>query len=125
MKKIFVFGTLLFLWSCATPLEYDHSKFSITPSVKLLNINTNNTVRERDGQLFAQVSGVSSKNQAVYYKIEWFDANGMKISTKLAQWKKVNLRENEDFIWNTAAPSKRAIDYRVYITNNIGNGIIE
>lgn len=125
MKKIFIFSALLFLWSCAAPLEYDHEKFSINPDVKFLDINTHNTIRERDGQMLAQISGVSKKNQSVYYKVEWFDINGMKISTRLAQWKKVNLRENAEFFWNVAAPSKRAVTYRVYITDDIGNGIIE
>lgn len=126
MKKIFVFCTLLLLCSCTTtPLEYDNTKFSINPDVKLLNINTNSTTRERDGQLLAQVSGVSRKNQAVYYKFEWFDANDMKISTSLSQWKKVNLIKDTDFFWNAVAPTKRAITYRVYITNNIGNGLIK
>lgn len=125
MRKIFIFSVLLFLWSCATPLEYDHTKFSISPDVKLLNINTSNTIRERDGQMLVQVSGSGRKNQSVYYKIEWFDVNGMNISTKLAQWKKVNLRRNAEFFWNVTAPSKRAVTYKVYITDDIGNGIIE
>lgn len=124
MKKIFILSTLLFMWSCAS-LEYDHAKFSIDSDVYLLNINTNNAVRERDGQMLVQVSGTSARNQSVYYKIEWFDANGMKVSTSLAQWKKVNLRENAEFFWNAAAPSRRAVNYRVYITDDIGNGIIE
>lgn len=124
MKNIFICAALMLLLSCTT-LEYDREKFSINPDVKLLNINTQNTVRERDGQVLVQVAGVSKKNQSVYYKIEWFDANGMKISTTLSQWKKVNLRENAEFFWNAAAPSKRAATYRVYITDDIGNGIIE
>lgn len=125
MKKMLAFCSLLFLWSCATSLEYNHMVFSINPDVKLLSINTNSTIRERDKQMLAQVSGISRNNQSVYYKIEWFDVNGMKISTSLAQWKKVNLRENAEFIWNAVAPSKRAATYRVYITDDIGNGIIE
>lgn len=84
-----------------------------------------NTIRERDGQMLVQVSGSGRKNQSVYYKIEWFDVNGINISTKLAQWKKVNLRRNAEFFWNVAAPSKRAVTYKVYITDDIGNGIIE
>lgn len=127
MKKILTFCALLFLCSCAAsvPPEYDHAAFSIAPDVKLLSIRTNSMVRERDGQMMAQVSGTAKKNQAVYYKVEWFDAYGMKISTSLSQWKKVNLRKNAEFIWSSAAPSKRAATYRVYITDDIGNGIIE
>ena len=125
MKKIFIFSAFLFLWSCATPLEYDRSKISIDPDVKLLSINTNSAVRERDAQMLAQVSGISDKNQSVYYKFEWFDGNGIKISTSLSQWKKANLRENAEFFWNAVSPSRRAVTYRVYITDDIGNGIIE
>lgn len=124
MKKIFIFIALLFAWACAS-FEYDHAKFSIASDVYLLNINTSNVVRERDGQMLVQVAGTSARNQSVYYKIEWFDANGMRISTSLAQWKKVNLRENAEFFWNATAPSRRAATYRVYITDDIGNGIIE
>ncbi|MBR6355961.1 MAG: YcfL family protein [Alphaproteobacteria bacterium] len=125
MRKFLLSLMFLGVAACATPLEYDKAKFSISPAVKLLNINSNAAMRERDGQVMAQVSGTSSKNQAVYYKVEWFDANGMKISTSLAQWKKVNLRENSEFFWKAAAPSQRAATYRVYITDDIGKGIIE
>lgn len=109
MRKIFIFSILLFLWSCATPLEYDHTKFSISPDVKLLNINTSNTIRERDGQMLVQVSGSGSKNQSVYYKIEWFDVNGMNISTKLAQWKKSICAEMPNFSGMRQLPPKEQL----------------
>ena len=124
MKKIVLFGALLFLFACAS-LTYDRTKFWISPDVKLLSITAQETVRSRDGQMFAQIYGVSKKDQSVYYKIEWFDENSMKVSTSLSQWKKVNLRENMEFLWNAAAPSVRAVAYRVYVTDDIGNGIIE
>ena len=125
MKKSFIFAAWMFICACATPLMYDQAKFSISSDVKLLNITTQSSTRERDGQTQAQVIGVSAKNQTVYYKTEWFDANGFKISTTLNQWKKANLRKDAEFIWNFVAPSPRAVAYRVYISNNIGNGIIE
>ena len=124
MKKIFMFALLL-LCACTTPLQYDRSKFLIASDVGFLSINTNNTIRERDGQLLAQISGISTKDQSIYYKVVWFDVNGMKISTSLTQWKKVNLRENAEFFWTVVAPSKRAMTYKVYITDNIGNGLIK
>ncbi len=125
MKKIFAGSMIFLLWACATPLEYDRAKFSINPDVRLLNINTNNTVRPRDGQMLVQILGTAADDQSVYYKVEWFDVNGMRISTTLSQWKKVNLRENDEFIWSAAAPSRRAATYRVYVTDDIGDGIIE
>lgn len=124
MKKILYYSLILFLSACAT-LEYDHTKFFIHPDVKLLSIQTNSMIRERDGQMIVQVIGVSRKNQSVYYKVEWFDKNNMKISTTLTQWKKVNLRENSEFTWNAVSPSRRAISYRVQIAEDIGNGIID
>ena len=125
MYKLLVCALLLLQTSCASKLDYDHSKLLIDPDVKLYSISTNSAWRDRDGQLSVQVSGVSGKNQSVYYKINWFDENGMKISTSLSQWKKVNLRENADFYWKAQAPSKRAVSYRVNITDDIGDGIIE
>lgn len=125
MKKLFIFAFVLFLCSCATPMQYDHTKFSVSPDVKLLAIEANSMVRARDGQMSVQVSGMSEKNQSVYYKTEWFDINGMRISTSLSQWKKVNLHKNIEFVWNATAPSKRATSYKVYITDDIGKGIID
>ena len=77
MNKIIAFCAVLLLFACAAPLEYDRAKFSINPDVKFSAINSNSNIRERDGQVVAQVMGISAKNQAVYYKVEWFDANGM------------------------------------------------
>ena len=74
MKKIFVVAFLLFLASCASHMMYDQTIFSISSDVKLVAINTNSTVRERDGQMLAQVMGISKTNQSVYYKFVWFDA---------------------------------------------------
>ncbi len=125
MKKIILFSVFLFLGACATPLEYDHEKISVDSGVNLSAVNTQSRIRERDGQILAQISGTAASNQSVYYKFEWFDSNGMKISTGLSRWKKVNLRKNVEFFWNAAAPSKRAVAYKVYITDDIGNGIIE
>lgn len=125
MRKLFIFTFVLFLCSCAAPMQYDHTKFSVSPDVKLLAIDANSTVRARDGQMSVQVSGMSEKNQSVYYKTEWFDINGMRISTSLSQWKKVNLHKNIEFVWNATAPSKRATSYKVYITDDIGKGIID
>ena len=125
MNKIIAFCAVLLLFACAAPLEYDRAKFSINPDVKFSAINSNSNIRERDGQVVAQVMGISAKNQAVYYKVEWFDANGMNISSSLSAWKKVNLFKNSEFIWKAVAPSKRASAYRIYITDDVGNGIIE
>lgn len=125
VRKLLIMVMFLGVVACATPLEYDRDKINLNPDVKMLNINTNNSTRERDGQMFVQVSGISAKNQSVYYKINWFDVNGMVVPTSLSQWKKVNLRENAEFIWNGVSPSKKAIKYRVQITDDIGNGIIE
>ena len=124
MKKLFIYGMLSLLCACTT-LEYDKEKISLDSDVDLLYINSTTAIRERDGQVLLQISGTSGEDQTVYYKVEWFDINGMKISTSLAQWKKVNLREDAEFFWKVVSPSPRDATYRVYITDNIGDGIIE
>ena len=89
------------------------------------SISSVSNVRERDGQVLVQVQGVSSKNQSVYYKVEWFDYNFINISSGLSRWKRANLRENMDFLWKMVAPSKRAVSYKIYITQDIGDGLLD
>lgn len=125
MKKLFIYAVVAILCSCTTPLEYNRDIFSINPSVKLMNINSTATVRERDGQAIAQIMGTSRTNQTIFYKIEWFDANGIKINSTLSRWKKVNLHKNAEFFWKATSPSRRAVSYRVYLSDTIGDGIIE
>ena len=124
MKKVLLFFVWLLLSACAS-LKYDNAKFWVDSDVKLSSISAYDTIRERDGQMLLQISGVSRKNQSVYYKVEWFDGSGVKISTSLSQWKRVNLHENVEFFWNAMAPSRRATNYKVYVTDNIGNGLIQ
>lgn len=124
MKKIILCLALAFLWSCAS-FKYDVDKFSIGEDVELTSINATSSVRERDGQMFVQIRGVSADDQTIYYRVDWFDHNDMKLSTLLSGWKKVNLRENAEFIWKVTSPSKRAVSYRVYITDDLGNGLFD
>lgn len=124
MKKTLLGISLLCLAGCASQLEYDRSVFSIKPDVELNYIDAISSVREKDGQVFVQVSGQAPSTQTVYYKTEWFDANGMKITSNLSKWKNTKLIENMDFTWKMIAPSKRATSYKVYIVDELGDGII-
>lgn len=124
MKKILMACVALILCGCAT-LEYNRAVFFIDPDVKLQSIDATSSVRERDGQTLLQIVGQSRKNQAVYYKVEWFDETGIRVNSSISAWKKVNLFEDMEFIWRTTSPSRRAVGYRVYITDDIGDGIIE
>ena len=123
MKKLFLCVCLL-LAGCAG-FEYDRTVFSITDDVRLTQISDSSIVRETDGQITVQVRGFSPKRQFVYYKAEWFDGHGIKINTSLTQWKRVQLPEEMDFTWTLAAPTPKAVAYRIYITKNIGKGMIE
>ena len=118
-----LFLLFMLLAGCSS-LEYDKETLYLHSSVSLEKINVTMSQRERDSQLFVQVRGIPSSNQAVYYKIDWYDATGMKIPTALSQWKRVNLIEDIDFSWKMPAPTKGAVNYKVYITTDIGNGII-
>ena len=124
MKKLALLACL-FLFGCSgTHLEYDHSVFSISPDVKLTFIDAVSNIRDRDSQMTVQVRGEAPKTQTVYYKTEWFDQNGMKISTTLTSWKNTKLIENLEFTWHMTAPTKRAAAYKVYIVKELGDGII-
>lgn len=124
MKKLLLLTVLILSGCSSTHLEYDRSVFSIKPDVELNYIDAISNVREKDGQVFVQVSGQAPSTQTVYYKTEWFDANGMKITSNLSKWKNTKLIENMDFTWKMIAPSKRATSYKVYIVDELGDGII-
>lgn len=126
MKKIALCFSFLFLFGCVNPsLEYDKEIFYIHSDIDLNHIEALSTIREWDGEMIVQVRGNSDTNQSVFYKIQWFDTNGIEITSTLSQWKKANLFDQADFTWKFFSPSKRANSYRIYITNDIGNGIIE
>ena len=122
--RILLFLSLIFLVGCSS-LIYDNEKLFIHSDVDLNSINVILNQRKYDSQVFVQISGVPLSNQSVYYKIDWFDINGIKITTVLSQWKCANLIKNVDFTWKLPAPTKSAVSYKIYITKNIGNGIIQ
>ncbi len=122
--RILMFLSLIFLVGCSS-LIYDNEKLFIHSDVDLNSINVILNQRKYDSQMFVQISGVPLSNQSVYYKIDWFDINGIKITTVLSQWKRANLIKNVDFTWKLPAPTKSAVSYKIYITKNIGNGIIQ
>ena len=124
MKKVLLGISLLCLAGCATPLEYDHSVFSISPDVELTYIDAVSNVRDRDNQMIVQVRGEAPETQVVYYKTEWFDKNGMKIATTLNSWKNVKLIENLEFTWEMTAPTPRAARYKIYVVDELDDGII-
>ncbi|MBO7243678.1 MAG: DUF1425 domain-containing protein [Alphaproteobacteria bacterium] len=126
MKKFVLCFFSMFLVGCVgTQLEYDHEKMFISPDVELANVQAHSYTRERDGQVFVQVRGLPTDTQSVYYKVEWFDQNEMKLTSTLSNWKKVNLTKNMEFTWKEMSPSKRAVSYRVHIVDKLGKSLID
>lgn len=124
MKKIFILFFLL-LSGCTTTLDYDTQKFYVSPNIKLHRLEAKHYTREKDGLILLNITGESSVNQVVFYKVEWFNNLGMPIKSIMSTWNTVSIVKNIPFNWNAVSPTPKAVSYKVIITSNIGNGILK
>lgn len=125
MKKIFVLFFVLFMSGCATTVpDYDTQLFYVDSNIKLQQLEARHYTREKDGHILLNISGVGLTNQVVYYKVDWFNELGMPIKSIMSTWKSVSIVKNVPFNWEAVSPTPKAVSYKVIITKNIGNGIL-
>jgi len=60
-----------------------------------------------------EVQNLSSSVQAFAYRIEWFDANGMTVSTPTSTWIDRQIQGGESLMLTGIAPTETAKDFRV------------
>ena len=70
------------------------------------------------------ISGLGTTNQVVYYKVEWYNEMGMPIKSIMSTWKTASIVKNMPFNWDAVSPSPKARSFKVMITKNIGDGIL-
>ena len=122
MKKILT--AVLFLALAGCMATYDKSLFFIADDVWLNSIVSDSYVRESDGHTLVQVTGTASHTQTVYYKVEWYDANGMKVKSALSKWQQKKLVKGIEFTIEAVSPSPKAVRYKVSMAKDLGNGIL-
>lgn len=64
----------------------------------------------------AEVQNYSVSPQKFHYKYEWFDKDGMIISSPLSAWKSVVILGHESLSLSEVAPTPDAVDFRLKIS---------
>lgn len=127
MKKIYsVLAAAFLLWGCASSGPgYDAQIFTLGSTVRIQQLQARHIVREKDGHILVNISGTSTSTQVVYYKVDWYDAAGMPVKTILSAWQKASIVKGVPFDWTVVSPSPKAVQFKVLITKNIGDGILK
>lgn len=127
MKKLIILFFICLLSGCATQTkpDYDTSLFFVGPNIKLQQLEARHFTREKDGHTLVNISGVGTRYDDVYYKVEWYNEMGMPVKSILSTWKSAKIVKNMPFSWDAVSPSPKATSFKVIITKNIGNGILK
>ncbi len=126
MKKLITLFFGCFLFGCATQTQpnYDTTLFFMDPNIKLQQLEARHYTREKDGHMLVNITGIGTTNQVVYYKVEWYNEMGMPIKTIMSTWKSASIVKNMPFNWDVVSPNPQAKSFKIMITKNIGNGIL-
>lgn len=100
------------------------SKVQIAGGVSDIDVKVRSAVQS-DGFLKLNIIGTSASTQTVYLKVMWFDADGMVVSTRQSDWQLKKMIANVPFAFMAIAPSARVKDYRIIITDDIGDGLLQ
>jgi uncharacterized protein YcfL len=92
-------------------------KIFVEDSSYLKHVSVQDTVRESDAFKLVTVSGETYEDTDLFYRVVWFDKDGMKQNSILSNSNQAIVRRNQPFYWTVVAPSVRAVDYKVYISN--------
>ena len=127
MKKTFILLFLFFVTSCAfnRQPDYDTSVFFVSPDVKIKQLTAYSSTQAKSNFPQVVIEGISTKNQTVHYKVEWFTAEGMPIKSIMSGWNKKTVTANMPINWSAISSSPKAAKYRISITENIGSGILK
>lgn len=55
----------------------------------------------------------------INYKFDWFDENGMQISTPLSTWISLPIEGGESRFVSSVAPSRKAVDFKLKLLPNV------
>lgn len=116
MKKI-ILGCICVLGGCAAQ-NFNPENIFVENGNYIKNVSSVSAVRESDGFMRVNVSGETYEDTELYYRIVWFDADGVKIETEvLDRPVQARIRRNIPFNWTAISPSAKASSYKVYISN--------
>lgn len=117
MKKQLILALIGgFLAGCAVQNACP-DKIFVQDASYLKHISVQDSVRESDAFKVLTVSGETYEDTDLFYRIVWFDKDGMKQNSILSNSNQAIVRRDQPFHWTVVAPSAKAVDYKVYVSD--------
>lgn len=99
-------------------------KIQVADGLFISDLNVR-SAKKSNGFLKINISGTATFTQTIYYKVRWFDKDGMLIETRQSAWIERNMISGVPFIFTAVSPNNKAEDFSVIITDDIGGGKLE
>ncbi len=117
MKKELILALAgIFLTGCAVQ-NAAPDKIFVQDASYLKHISVRDSVRESDSFKVLTVFGETYEDTDLFYRIVWFDKDGMKQNSILSNSNQAIVRRNQPFAWTAIAPSTKAVDYKIYVSD--------
>lgn len=117
MKKLFV-ASALFLGACVAQ-NMTPQNIHVQNGNYIKTIAAHDTVRESDGTMLVNITGETYEDTELFYRVVWFDKDGMKINSLLSKSVQARVRRDQPFHWSAVAPNKKATSYQVYVSDRV------
>lgn len=116
MKKTIIAVLGLTLSACAANnLNPDNIHLQTTNYLK--EIRATDSVK--NGRMTVNITGETYEDTTFYYRVAWFDYDGMKLDTRLSKSTMSKVRRNSPFTWSVIAPNETARSYQVYVSDRV------
>ena len=117
MKKLLIIPIIALLAACA-PMNATPDKVHVQNGTYVSGISATDARRESDNFMIVTVTGETYEDTTLYWRVVWFDANGIEINSgALATPKWASVRRGQPFHWTAIAPNPRATSYKVYVSD--------
>ena len=117
MRKMLMFALAgIILVGCAVQ-NASPDKIFVQDASYLKHIAAEDSVRDSDGFNQVTISGETYEDTDLFYRVVWFDADGIKQNSILSNSNQAIVRRNQPFFWTAIAPSARATDYKVFVSD--------
>lgn len=100
----------------AMPTNVDSQKLVTDTKLanKIMLESVNETIVSGDlVKIQANLRNLSKRGITVFYKFDWYDADGMAVATPTSAWKSRTIHGGELFSISAVAPNPRAADFRL------------
>ena len=112
---------ILLVAGCLTACTSEERVINWDSSVSFDKISYHAVERKSDESILANIHGISSSDQTVYYHVNWYDVNGMPIDTIMSSCSKKQIYAHKPFDWKLVAPTPKAYAFNVFISSRCEN----